>query len=399
MRILMCLESDFFSDHGRVGKESRALADAGHKVFVLSLDKGTSPPEEDLGYATALRRIPVQSLAKKALRYLRLSIRGLDPLWYGHIARAVREYDADVIHVHDLPLINTGLKVARRKGIPVVADLHENYPEAIGVSIGGWRGVIANMLISPARWKRFEKSWVTRADRVITVVDEIGRHLIDDCGVREDKLTVVMNAPDLDYFCSLPIEEDIVDRYEPYFAISYVGGFGRHRGIQSVIAAMPAIVSEIPGAHLILVGGRGIDQELRDLAHKSGCDEAIDFTGWLPFHLLPSYIAASHVCLMPYGTGGQTNLAPNKLFQYWAMGKPVIAAGVGSLTRIIDETGAGLVYPAGDAAALAQAVIRLYKDKKLADRLGKAGLSAVRTKYNWEIEGKKLVDLYRSLEK
>ena len=70
-----------------------------------------------------------------------------------------------------------------------------------------------------------------------------------------------------------------------------------------------------------------------------------------------------------------------------------------SLSRIIGETGAGLVYPAEDVDALAKSVIRLYEDGNLAGKLGQAGLTAVRTKYNWEIDGKKLVHLYQGLHR
>jgi glycosyltransferase involved in cell wall biosynthesis len=79
------------------------------------------------------------------------------------------------------------------------------------------------------------------------------------------------------------------------------------------------------------------------------------------------------------------------------MGKPVIVSSVKPLKRIVEETGAGLVYPSGDADALAQAVITIYKNKDLAEKLGKAGKKAVDQKYNWENESKKLIELYYNL--
>jgi len=80
-----------------------------------------------------------------------------------------------------------------------------------------------------------------------------------------------------------------------------------------------------------------------------------------------------------------------------SMGKPVIVSSAKPLKRIIEETRAGLVYPSGDSDALAQAVITLYKDKDLAEELGKAGEKAVEKKYNWENESKKLIELYYNL--
>lgn len=398
MNILMCLANPFPPDI-RVEKEARALAQAGHTVFVLSPYKTDRPVEEDVGYAIVLRRIPMQPFARRALRFARFCTRGMEPLWRRHIAGAVSEYDIDALHIHDLPLVNTGLAVAGRKGIPMVADLHENYPDLVRFHRGGWRAKVANTLISPDRWRRFEASWVRRADDVITVVDEIAWHLIKDCGVKESKVTVVMNTEDPDHFLSIPIKDDIIRKYEQYFVLSYIGGFGAHRGIETAIRAMPQVLAAVPAARLVLVGTGPDEAALRQQTRSLGLSHAVEFTGWQPFEAVPSFIAASKVCLIPYIDAVQTNRsAPHKLFQYMAMGKPVVVSSMESLTRIIEETCAGLVYPAGDEAALGEAVIRLARDKELAQRLGQSGETAVRTKYNWEMESKKLVELYRGLE-
>jgi glycosyltransferase involved in cell wall biosynthesis len=399
MKILMCLGSPFPPDI-RVEKEARALAQAGHKVFVLTPYKKGSPAEENIGYATLLRRIPQPTLPKRAWNLVSLSLFGIIPLWIPYIAEAVQRYGIEAIHVHDLPLVNTGLKVAKKNHLPLVADLHENYPDAVRFyHSSNWRGKISNMFISPKKWQVFETAWVNSSDRVITVVDEIGRHLVNDCGLPEDKLTIVMNTEDLDSFCSMPLKKDIIERYKSFFIISYIGGFARHRGIDTAILAMPKITSAIPEARLVLVGTGSNETALKELVQRKGLEKTVEFTGFQPFESVPSYMTASQVCLIPYIDSIQTNRsAPHKLFQYMALGKPVVVSSMESLSRIMEETGAGLVYTAGDADALAEAVIRLYKDKPLANKLGKAGLAAVKTRYNWEIEGKKLVEMYRSLK-
>ena len=81
------------------------------------------------------------------------------------------------------------------------------------------------------------------------------------------------------------------------------------------------------------------------------------------------------------------------------MGKPVVVSSAKPLQRIVRETGAGLVYSSGDAQALAEAVVKIYRDGKLAARFGEAGKKATRQKYNWEAEAEKLLSLYQSLER
>ena len=58
-----------------------------------------------------------------------------------------------------------------------------------------------------------------------------------------------------------------------------------------------------------------------------------------------------------------------------------------------------MVYSSGDAGALAEAVITIYRDNELAARLGEAGKKAVSQNYNWEAEAVKLVSLYQGLQK
>ena len=298
--------------------------------------------------------------------------------------------------------MRTGLSVARRLNLPLIPDLHENYPEALRQFHIGARPArrILNLVSPLWRWKRLEKACVRQADRVITVVEEAKQHYVSDCGIPPEKVTVVMNTEDLDYFCSLPVDEDTVEKWQPHFTITYIGGFGRHRGIQTAIAAMPSIVRQISDARLLLVGSGANETELRELARQAGVKEVVEFVGWQPSNLVPTYVAASNVCLIPHIASGHTNSTiPHKIFQAMAMAKPVVVSSARPLERIVRETGAGLVYASGDAAALAEAVVRIFRDKELATRLGEAGKKATSEKYNWETEAEKLVSLYRDVGK
>ena len=77
-----------------------------------------------------------------------------------------------------------------------------------------------------------------------------------------------------------------------------------------------------------------------------------------------------------------------------AMRKPVIVTDCKPLKRIVEECDCGIVVPSGDYNEMAEAVIRLYKDKEYARKLGENGRRAVEEKYNWENEAKKLCKFY-----
>jgi len=388
----------FFPPDIRVEKEARTLLEAGHEIYLLCPARKGTPNEELLDGIWVIRKELPWFFSGRAWIYLGLQVFAVHPFWKKIMEATVKEHRIEAIHVHDLPLVKTGLCVARSFGIHLIADLHENYPEAIRTWATTWiAGLVVPIMIK--RWKQIERYSVQEADRVITVVDEAKEHYITDCEIPKEKVTVVMNVTDIEYFCSIPIQKEIIQRYETYFTICYIGGFGRHRGLHTAILAMPQILQRIPNARLVLVGSAVNGPELLRMSREQNVIKEVEFTGWQPFELVPSYIAASNVCLIPHISSGHTqSTIPHKIFQAMAMGRPVVVSSVKPLERIVNETGAGLVYPSGDAQALAEAVIAIHKDNKLAIRLGHAGELATKRKYNWKVEANKLVALYEGLE-
>ncbi len=405
MNICMVLGS-FFPPDIRVEKEARALISAGHRIFLLSLGKKSMPAVEDIKGINVIRVFPTESFLNRMRRFLWFNIFFDDSFWKRSLEGVIKQYKIEIVHVHDLPMVKTATTVAKKFDIPIIADLHENYPEGMRawrkVKMS-WKSKIFNLISPVWRWKRLERSVLQHVDRIIAVVEESKEHYINDCGVPPEKITVVMNAEDLEDFGNLEIDESLVRKYKTNFVISYIGGFGPHRGMDTAIKAMPDVVEEIPDARLLLVGGKGseeYEEELKKLCKELKVENNVEFTGWVDFRLVPSFTALSDVCLVPHHASGHTNTTiPHKLFQYMAMRKPVIVTDCKPLKRIVEECDCGIVVPSGDYNKMAGAVIRLYKNKEYARKLGENGRRAVEEKYNWENEAKKLCGLYKRLEK
>ena len=134
MKILMLLES-YFPPDIRVEKEARILIQAGHEVSLLSPGKEGAPGEEMFEGIRVIRAFLPKSLARRAWEYLWFKAFFLYPSWRKALVNTVKKHKIEVLHIHDLPLVKTGLSVARQFNIPLFADLHENYLEAIKV----WR--------------------------------------------------------------------------------------------------------------------------------------------------------------------------------------------------------------------------------------------------------------------
>ena len=94
------------------------------------------------------------------------------------------------------------------------------------------------MLISPARWEQHERRVLPFAERIIVVIEE-AKDRLAGLGMAEDRIAVVRNTVAIDEFEGFGIDREILDRFRDRFVLAYLGGFERHRGLETVIDAMP----------------------------------------------------------------------------------------------------------------------------------------------------------------
>ena len=108
---------------------------------------------------------PHRPLSRRDLSGWRRRVPNISLLWFydARWARRIRELVSDVgrfdaIHVHDLPLVRTAQRAAKRMGAFVVADLHENYPMVLPFyTMGRSLSPVGRFLVAPRRWERYEK--------------------------------------------------------------------------------------------------------------------------------------------------------------------------------------------------------------------------------------------------
>jgi glycosyltransferase involved in cell wall biosynthesis len=392
-----------FPGDPRVTKEARSLLAAGHNITLLCKGKEGQKDIETIMGISVIRIFPSKSSIKRMVKTILSSVFFDDFEWRRMLEEIVQERGIDLIHCHDLPTVNLGKKVARRFSIPVIADLHENYPEGIQawrkkeISTRQW---LYNRLVLPLpiwMFKMLETNALQKVDWVITVIDEAKDHYVNDCKIPANRVTVVMNTEDLDEFDKLNIQEGIEFEYKDCFVISFIGLFGPHRGIDTAIRSIPHIINIAPEVRLVLVGTgpEGYVRFIQGMVEELGVGNEVIFTGWIEFDMIPPIIANSHICLVPHKANGHTNTTiPHKLFQYMAMRKPVIVSDCVPLKRIVEECECGLIFASENSKELAEAIISLYHDKNMRRRMGENGRMSVEEKYNWEIEGKKLCNVY-----
>ena len=392
-RILMVLDEPFPPDT-RVENEAVSLSQAGFEVMLLSIGPDSRPAEEVYGGIKVIRRRLPRQLRNK-MRGLAGTVPVLTYFLDHEIRKVFAKYPFDVLHLHDLWLFGGGLRAAARLKVPVVGDLHENYPEVLQHYAWSTR-LPGRLFISIPRWRRLEKRWVNALDRVIFVVEEM-RERCSEIRLPEAHQVIVPNTINVREVDECGTHARIVNSLRKDVAFVYTGTINLHRGLDIVIRAMPQVLAQTP-CKLVIVGEGRIRKELEALSVECGVAERVEFHGWKDRSLLKSYILGSQVCLAPHVKGAHNDAsAPHKLFHYMYLKRPVLVTNCISMERVVTAAQCGTVVHYGDVEAMAGAMTWLARDSDLARELGENGHRAVVDRYNWDATVRPMIRMYREL--
>ena len=394
IRIGMLLDQDFPPD-SRVENEAFSLIAAGFEVYLFSLAYRKVPTDETWN-GIKIRRYKANKLLFK------MSALAYDfPYYHGKVSKMIERFigdnDITALHIHDIVLAKAAFMANRKYQLPVTLDLHENRP-VIMQFYPHLKKFPGKWLINIARWEKEQKALLQKADKVVLVTEEARDEAVKSAGISPEKVVVVPNTIHPDIFLKYTIDQKLLDRFKNGYNLVYVGDTGLRRGTADVINALPAILEEIPEARLILVGKSTQDVYLKELAVAIGVNDQVYFEGWQDVSLFPSYIQVADVCLSPIHRNlhHDTTFA-NKLFQYMAMGKPVLASDCPPQVRVIEEESCGLIHKGGDANDIARQVVALAKNEKEALAMGNRGKQAVFSKYNWNLTSRELIRHYQAV--
>lgn len=394
LRIGMLLDQDFPPD-SRVENEAISLIEAGFDVFLFSLayKKGAGAEE--------CNGIQVKRYAAGKWIYKNSALAYDLPFYHRSVQPLVRDFittnDIKTLHVHDMVLAKAVFAANREFGLPLTLDLHENRP-VIMQFYPHLKRFPGKYLINLERWKRAQNELMRKADKVVLVTEEARDEAVRSAGIAPEKVVVVPNTIHPDIFLNYPIGKSIADRFKGSFNMVYVGDTGLRRGTLDLVEAFAIVKKRVPDARLILVGRSTEDEALKRRAAELGVSEFVSFEGWQDVSLFPSYISVATVCVSPIHRNlhHDTTFA-NKMFQYMAMGKPLVVSDCPPQVRVVEEAGCGLVHRGGDADDLARQIIRIHKEPGLAFEMGEKGKEAVLKKYNWKISASELTGYYRQL--
>ncbi|WP_236832790.1 glycosyltransferase [Blastococcus sp. KM273128] len=149
--------------------------------------------------------------------------------------------------------------------------------------------------------------------------------------------------------------------------VALVGRIEDQKGVDLLVRAVPAVLEQVPRAHVVVVGDGTRREESEALAGELGVAGHVHFTGWR--HDLADVMRAVDVLALPsrWEAFGIVNL------EAMAAARPVVGFGVEGVPEVVVHGETGLLSPAGDVDGLARDLVRVLTDPELAARLGAAG--------------------------
>ncbi|MBR4867838.1 MAG: glycosyltransferase family 4 protein [Clostridia bacterium] len=295
--------------------------------------------------------------------------------------RIAKSVEADLYHIHDPELLSVGKKLQRNA--QVVFDYHEDTP-----------GQILSKDYIPKAFRKIiswgfafkEKRTAKKLSAVITATDTInGFFTAKGC----KKVVTVNNYPILDEFQKDVSFENRED------AVCYIGGITRIRGIQEVVKSLKK------ANYRLLLAGAFDSGELEENVKAMPEFEKTEFFGLVGRSEVADILARSKVGLVTlYPVPNYVNSLPIKMFEYMAMGVPVVYSDFAfwkTLAGNEQDGVCGIAVDPYNPDEIRNACEYIIAHPEEAKQMGENGKRLVNEKYNWKNEEVKLLALYREL--
>ena len=290
-----------------------------------------------------------------------------------------RELNADLYHLHDPELMRVGNKL-KKLGKTVVFDAHEDLPKQI---LGKpYLNKYTKNIFSKI-FAGYEKHSCKRYDYIITATPSIR----DKFFSINSKVVDINNYPIIG---ELSLQRDWQNKAN---AACYVGGITALRGIREVIKAMEYVTN----GKLNLVGGFSEKTIQNEVSEYSGWNN-VEFKGYLEREAVSVILADSMVGVVTFlPAPNHMDSQPNKMFEYMSAGLPIITSNFPLWRMMVEDSQCGICVDPLNPHDIAEAIEYFINNPVVAEKMGKNGSNAVKTKYNWAIEEKKLLKVYGEL--
>jgi glycosyltransferase involved in cell wall biosynthesis len=360
MNVCMLAYAHYIND-ARIKSYVRTLEDQGNQVDVIALRANDEPTRDALRTGTIFRvmsKYQGQSTLRYFWSYLQFLLKSLFFLAF----RSFR-HRYDVVHVHNMPnaLVFAAI-VPKILGARLMLDVHDlmtaTYIVKFNAKENDW----------PIKVLKIEQRLSANfADHVFCADHNQQDYLIDFCGLTEQRITVMLNLPNME-----PLRPTTTAKKDEVFRIVYHGTIAHRLGIDLIVRAMALVANRIP-AELWVYGSGDYLREAIALSSQLGLEGKVHFSGkFFPVEQIPLMVSGMDLGII----GNRHNLAcdrymlPVKLLEYVYLGVPVVAPRLAVIARYFDDMMIRC-YDPENVEQMADAIVELYHDGEERERLAR----------------------------
>jgi len=360
----------------RAYEHARRWVRAGHEVCIIS----SLYDKSDLTARGLWTQHRIEGIRVYALNLKLSNKHGIVRRLYSFVAYAVAATGVGLFLRADLILASSGpitvgipaLILRGLKGCPLVFEVRDLWPQ----------GAIALGILRGAVWQRLAyafEGWCYRASSLVVSCSEGTRRSIAERypGLR---VLTIPNAADLEVFRYRQPASNGVPAYRGKALFVYAGTLGLIDHCMHILAAAAHLCD--PRIHILLIGDGRERAQLQAYARSRGLGN-VTFAGQLPKSEVAGYLREATAALLtvlpiPF----MDHCSPNKLFDAFAAGVPVIQNSQGWIRELIAREECGITVPRRDSRALARAMTLLAEEPATRDHLAAQAARLGRTRFN-----------------
>lgn len=375
----------------RPRRAAEAYLSEGWAVDLICLADG-SPERREVSGTLTVYRIPLEHTRGGKLRYAFdysafLILAGL------RLLAGLTRGRYHLVHVHNMPDVLVFSALAPKLlGAKVILDQHDPMPELMKTIFGLSETSFGVLII-----KALERISLGFADAVITV-NLACKRIFSGRGCDPDKITIVMNAPDEKIFPLNPADESKSVKSGRKLIFMYHGSLVERNGLDLAVRAIGRLNEQERSQTELRVYGKHSPFLQRVMAEAEGLGVAasISYRGHRRVEDLPTEIRECDIGVIPNQKNAFTDInTPTRIFEYLAMGKPVIAPRATGITDYF-ENGSLLFFELGSEEDLAHMIIYACSHPAEILEVARRGQEVYR-KHCWQEERAKLLELVEHL--
>lgn len=359
----------------------RAFRKLGHNVEVVALTHGSR--------RQIYSRTPILShLSPEMPIIYEVMEWGYNLIGYYKLLQAIKKQRPDFIYERYNLFMIAGITASKHFEIPIILEV--NAPLAMERAQYG-------KLFFKSLAQRSEQWICSQATGVIAVSTPLKKILIKQ-GVPGHKIHVIPNGVNLTAFHP-EVDGQKIRRYyglQDKIIIGFIGWFRSWHAIEFLLEAVAALPPQRYNLHLLLVGDGPARVSIERMCKRLSLDRYVTITGGIPHEEVPFYIAAMDIAVQPYCTWYSS---PMKIFEYMAMGKPILAPKLPNITEILTHGRNALLFTPMNADELRRLITELASDRGLREVLGKqAYQDLIDRNYTWEHNAQQVIRIIESLK-